>query len=688
METVRFLFVIHNHQPVGNFEHVFAEAWRDCYAPFLRVLRGHPSIRCTLHFTGPLLEWMERREPRALDGIGELVAAGRVEILGGGFYEPILPSIPPEDALGQLRLMSDWLRERFGAAPTGLWLAERVWEPHLPSLIAAAGLRYTLLDDSHFLHAGLAPGELHGHYVTENAGATLAVFPIDRRLRYLIPFDRPEAAIDYLRDVADRSPGRGVTVGDDGEKFGLWPGTHKWVYEEGYLDRLFRMIEENGEWLSTLTLREYVDRFPPRGRIYLPAASYDEMMEWALPAEARARLEEAVDRLKREDRHDEIAPFIRSGFWRNFLVKYPESNLQRCKALHVGRMVRARIPGDAEALRAVWRSQCNCAYWHGLFGGLYLNSLRHENYRNALEAEAAADGAVHGDAEWVEAERTDYDCDGRDEILLRSGRVNAFIWPGYGGSLFELDYKPRRFNLSDTLTRHLEPYHARLRREGSPGPALHHDWYLRRSFLDHLFGPNTTLEDFERCGYPEQGGFVNQPYEAGEPAVGEGAATVSLRRRGVYHAPRGRALLEIEKTYALRSSGDLAVAYVVSNPPGEAEVDVWLGIEINLTLLSCDGRERYLRVLPAGGRGRKAAGTGAAERITAAEFVNRPSGFLTRVSWDMEAGLWHFPLRTVSQSEKGFDLTYQGTAVVPHFRFTLPPRGERRLAFHIEIVDL
>jgi len=232
VSRLRFLFVVHNHQPVGNFEHVFSDGWRTCYGPFIELLRRHPAIKCGLHFTGPLLEWIEQHRPDAISLIGELVRNGQVELLGGAFYEPVISSIPRDDAVGQMSLMKEYLRKRFGAAPSGLWLAERVWEPHLPALIAKGGYRYTLLDESHFAQAGIERAALRGYFITEDDGCTVAVFPIDRQLRYLVPFSEPKAAIEYLRGVAESRPGSGITLGDDGEKFGMWPGTHKWVFED------------------------------------------------------------------------------------------------------------------------------------------------------------------------------------------------------------------------------------------------------------------------------------------------------------------------------------------------------------------------------------------------------------------------------------------------------------------------
>jgi alpha-amylase len=709
MSQIYFLFTVHNHQPVGNFEHVFADAWRRCYRPFLDLLKRHPGVRCALHYSGPLFEWLELNQPEAFIKIKELVDRRQVEMLGGGFYEPILPAIPRVDALGQLALMSDYLRAAFGCAPRGLWLAERVWEPGLASLIREAALSYTLLDDSHFVYAGLDREDISGYYVTEDEGRSMGVFPINKQLRYLVPFSEPRGAIDYLRQVSERHPEAGITLGDDGEKFGLWPGTYKWVYEERYLESFFTLLEENSDWLKMLTPSEYLDRFPPKGKVYLPAASYDEMMEWALPARVQASFERVIEDLKRENRYDRLSRFLRGGFWRNFLVKYPESNLQRSKSFHVSRMVHRAIPDDLEAKKSLWRSQCNCAYWHGLFGGVYLNYLRHANYSNMLKAEVAADRSAHGEGEWVAYERVDYDQDGGEDILLSSARVNAYLSPGIGGSLFQLDYKPRYFNLANGMTRREEAYHAAMLKQsganapaggaarsihemakiGSPGlaKALHYDWYPRRSLLDHFFGPDATLDGFSSCEYPEQGGFVNQPYEVVAIEQRGRSLVASLWRRGTFNSPAGRRCLEISKVYTLRESGVVNVDYCVSSKADDP-LELWMGVEFNMTLLAGNEAERCLSFPGSKHRARSAGSRGEIEGIDSVELVDGPDGFATRISWGKRASLWHFPIETVSQSEKGFDLNYQGTLLLPHFKFALQPQGSKKLSFEISFREL
>ncbi|MCK4512555.1 alpha-amylase, partial [bacterium] len=114
MHGVRLVLCIHNHQPVGNLPGVFEDAYRTAYLPFLEAIEEFPEIKIVLHNTGPLLEWYEEHAPDYIERVRALVERGQVEVLGGGFYEPILCAIPERDARGQIRMMTDYVSDRFG----------------------------------------------------------------------------------------------------------------------------------------------------------------------------------------------------------------------------------------------------------------------------------------------------------------------------------------------------------------------------------------------------------------------------------------------------------------------------------------------------------------------------------------------------------------------------------------------
>ncbi len=312
--AIRFIFVLHDHQPVGNFDHVFEQAYQDSYKPFLDTFERYPDLKMGLHTSGPLMEWLDAHHGDYLDRLANLVAAGRVEIIGGAFYEPILAMIPSRDRIGQIQSFSRWLETRLGAHIRGMWIPERVWEQNFTSDLVAAGIQYTMLDDSHFKNAGLHGDQLHGYYLTEDDGEVLAVFPDSEPLRYLIPFASPQEVIDNLAEVAREHPGAVAVFGDDGEKFGAWPETKKHVYEDGWLVRFFDLLMANRSWIHITTPAEALDHVAPVGKVYLPEGSYREMTEWVLPADQLAEYAQVRRDFEHDPRWPKIARFVRGGF--------------------------------------------------------------------------------------------------------------------------------------------------------------------------------------------------------------------------------------------------------------------------------------------------------------------------------------------------------------------------------------
>src|ERR1700722_1902691 len=320
----------------------------------------------------------------------------------GGYYEPILVAIPPADRQEQNPGLDNYVEKHFGARPKGAWLAERVWEPQLPSSLAPAGGKYSLVDHNHFLGAGFELSQLFGNYCAEDQCCTVNVLPGLKTLRYLLPFRPVGETVDFLRRAASEHPSGFATMGDDLEKFGVWPGTNKLCYPEGWLENLFVALEQNSDWQETATPAAAVASHPPLGRADLPTASYTEMMEWALPTPARNRYHALGAEFASRA---EMLPFLRGGIWRNFFSKYGESNLLHKKMLHVSHKVRKLYenPQPVQAFRdardqartLTLRGQCNDPYWHGVFGGLYSPHLRTELWRSLIQAESIADSLAN-----------------------------------------------------------------------------------------------------------------------------------------------------------------------------------------------------------------------------------------------------------------------------------------------------
>src|SRR5262249_29565509 len=153
-----------------------------------------------------------------------------------------------------------------------------------------------------------------GVYVTEEQGSSVKILATSMWLRYGILWKPVQEVIEWLRVQANEPDYAGrykdgtriAVMGDDGEKFGMWPGTYEHAWKSGWVDDFFSAIEDKGDVVETITPGEAVQRLAPVGRIYLPTASYDEMGEWAMPPDSAYLLPQLKHQLERDNRTDLI----------------------------------------------------------------------------------------------------------------------------------------------------------------------------------------------------------------------------------------------------------------------------------------------------------------------------------------------------------------------------------------------
>ncbi len=563
-KTINLPIVFHFHQPVDNFESVFEDCYKKAYGPLIENIFNFPEVKFTLHFSGNLLEWFLNNKPDFIEKLKIMARRNQIELLGGGFYEPIFAIIPRRDRVAQMKKLSKLITEEFNLNVKGCWLSERVWEPSFPSFLNEAGLKYVIVDDNHFRSCGITQEETLYSYITEDEGKTLRIFPINEPIRYLIPWKPTYLTIDYLRSVADEKGDRIALMISDAEKMGVWGSTHEICYVEGhghwdgdnkkpFIPAFFEQIRNN-DWIKSMTLSEYMDKFPARSLVYLPTSSYDKMEEWVLPTKTRKKFKKIRKELQKDESKKETYQYLKGGFWRYFLVKYPESNNMHKKMLHVREKLiqieeRTSKFQDArfiskienmiiEAWDEIYKAQCNDCYWHGMFGGVYLQFLRFSVYTHLINAEKLIDemNALFNsrDNKYVFISTLDFNKDSKEDILIESNLINLYINPSEGGTIFELDYKPKSYNLLNTLTRWEEAYHDsdKINTE-----EVMVDMYRRSMLRLRILHEDVTFKQLQADIYHEFGDFVNGNFKIIKNEK-EGTTTiVHLQKEGLIKDP-------------------------------------------------------------------------------------------------------------------------------------------------------
>lgn len=617
--SVHFPVIFHFHQPVDNYGPVFDDVYEKCYSPLLDQIAAHPAFKFTLHFTGSLLDWYDQHRPEFIDKVRVLAKRNQIEIIGGGHYEPIFAMIPPRDGIKQMEMLRDRIKDLFGLTVQGAWLSERVWEPTYPKFLVEAGLKYIIVDDNHCRASGLSQEDTYYSYATEDQGAVIRVFPINEAIRYLAPWQSAWKVMSYLHTTPSPAGDRVVLFLSDAEKMGVWGTTHELCYVKGHPDdnyvgwiqAFFDHLEwnvKNKTWLKTITPSEYIAKFPSRNLIYLPTSTYDRMEEWALPTPARRIRESLRKSLEKNEipRAQELSRFLKAGFWRTFLVKYPESGNMHKKMLHVRERLLAleQVVGSTDKVTRAWneiyQAQANDVYWHGQFGGVYYKVFRHSVYHHLLHAENIIDEIVDGlgakgpaGFQYPRASSMDFLRSAREEVIVETKNFNFYFLPREGGALFELDYKPASRNLLALMSRWEEAYH-------DPKQVIL-DQFRKSAFREKILPKNSCLAAYAKEHLVDQGDFAGGAYETQFNVI-KSQVEVTLRHKAALHVGglEDPISFEIIKTlHHTNGSHEFVVTYAAVVPKGEVkDMALWdayaLFVDFPILLCGDRGQTKYI----------------------------------------------------------------------------------------------
>ena len=667
MGKVKLIFGTCNAVPSGETEYLYEDAYQKAFKPFLTAVYNNPEMHPTLYYAGPLLEWLEKRHPEFHTVLAELMSNKSIEILGGGYWEPMLPLIPSPDRVGQIEVMTTYLRKKFGKRSRGCWVTGQVWEANLASSLKASGMDYAFLTERAFPDVpGFRP---ESPVIAEDQGKTVTIFPVMDSLAERFLKVPPEHILDSLRalDFGDERESI-VSLILDGQMLG-GDGTHAVCYGEKWLERFFSAVKASTDWLECVHPGRYLKsaRFS-REKAYVPGPTYESLMQWTRTDSSSVRDLGSV----RSDAHppERAADSSKTrpkAYYRAFLTKYRESGLLYAKMMHI-EVLTNQLRGDKyrkkNAKEELWRGQEHYAYWHGPTGGIYNSRIRHAAYGALIEAEKATRERGIFKAALTSV---DFDMDGEKEFLYNGLNFNAYVH-AVGGALFELDYLPVSRNYLATLSRYPEDYHPPATREQG------YDRYPRHSFLDHVLDAWDGPESFERMSSLTRGSFPVKLYSALE--VVRDQPRVTLQCCGGLNGGDGDDI-DIHKTYRFRRN-TLEVDYTFTNLTPRSVEFTW-GTEINLAL-SDDAALRpvYLNADVTGtGTETPAADRGEDSAVDSWTVHDVENDVLMSFSVSEPADLWRFPVYADYRVRRELRRNYQSSCFFPRWNIDIPPMDSR-----------
>ncbi|MCL2804521.1 MAG: DUF1926 domain-containing protein [Treponema sp.] len=422
----------HAHVPSGAPESEFEYVYQNKMRPFVSNLYKYSNIHAVLHYSGVLLYWIERTHPEFFMLIEDMVNRKQTEILGGGFYEPMLPLIPLQDRIGQIELMTTYLRKHFGKRPVGCWIPCMAWEQNLANALSASDMNYTFLSQEQFKQSGIKGASLFSPCITEDQGKLITVFPVS------LSVEKELSEKSFSQTFIELSKKTREICKQSERMVCVFPDKVSSSAEEApdtAWNRFFEEISLSEDIVETVLPSKIIKNH----KIYRKASFQNSS---------------AVN---------DFSP-------RRFLIEHEEANGIYSKMIFTNVLIN-HLKGDksrkVNAREELWKAQDSSLY----SGFQYRNELRKAAYSSLIRAEKMS---KEKEKIVFSIIQHDFDFDGINEYLLQDSQINCYIRQK-GAVVFELDYLPKEWNYLDCGTDE-----ARLR---------------RTAFADMLLPQNTNLED-------------------------------------------------------------------------------------------------------------------------------------------------------------------------------------------------
>ena len=508
---INLILGAHAHVPYGSADQEFENVYEKRLKPFISNLYKYPRIQAALHYSGVLLYWIERSHPELFMLIEDMVSRRQAELLGGGFYEPMLPLLPLQDKIGQIELFTTYLRKHFGKRPLGCWIPGYAWEHNLIAPLCTCGMGYAFLGEEQFIKAGLKPNELYQPCLSEDQGKLLTVFPVFHSLEKELAEKNAQAVFKKLHDRLPEGTGHTVLV---------------------LPQKIFSTQDEAADYswnrfFEEITLSEAIIESSCPSKILKGSG---KLRKICLPESAG------------------------NGGARCFLISHPEANGIYAKMIFTNLLINQLRGDKARKLNAreeLWKAQ-----GYSLFSSvsdLYRHNLRKAAYRSLLGAERITREKTKFAPSVLQL---DFDFDGINEYLFQEQKINCYIQT-QGAGVFELDYLPKAWNYLDTCNYYGEAQPI----PGVPAAApVAKPPQRRTAFNDTFYSADTDCHALSGAAIFPLRCCAEESYSVKDPEKNRGKAVFFLPPDE--SKPFGS--IGIEKTYSLKKD-TLALAYDLSN---------------------------------------------------------------------------------------------------------------------------
>lgn len=372
MQSFRVVIGMYNNLPYSASNALYEQEYQGAWRPFLSGLYKFPSIKSIIHFSGTIFSWLEENHPEYMYLLTEMVRRGQIELLGGGFYNPLAPLISTQDMTGQVEALSAFIRKTFGKRPSGAWLYEYAWTPSLPAILQNSKIQYSFLPAQCYMEMYAAPPFSPSFFASEDHRKTVCLFPVFESRTGEGGFEPYEKTLIRLQQAYPQYNtylimADGYEIADTWEDSGL-------ESPDVLFERTFAWFQKNCLEYDTITAAQLNKTVKSTKTLYV-SQCYSERY--------RGYCENTISRVSTT--RPEYIQLSKQSVLDHPLVFALYQKLNFVSAMT------GLFRGDKSRKKAsiddIWRAQSGDLYWVGPSGGILLPEARLAAYASLIDAE-------------------------------------------------------------------------------------------------------------------------------------------------------------------------------------------------------------------------------------------------------------------------------------------------------------
>ncbi|MCI5607085.1 MAG: DUF1926 domain-containing protein [Spirochaetia bacterium] len=500
--------------------------YQTVYTPLVKFLYSHPHFKFTFSFNGSQILFFHKKRSEFISILREMTDRKQIEILGGGYYSPVLPLLGTVDRNGQIDLLNLEIRQAFGKRPRGVTLFADCWDSSLVTNLKICGIEYVLLDSS------LIPLKKRKYLpiIMAEQGKSIQILPYYDD--FLPSADTtPEEFVSGILKSVEKISKKDTYVQMNPDRLVSINLTHEkliQLVECKWFEKLDEYLQNNPELnIGTITTGEFRKSNTINVPAHISGGLKGSLAEWLNKTYK-------ID----ESKNNKISVY-------DYLdTNYLSHNLYN-RIIYISMLVnqyKYDKMRKQEARLKLWEAENGIGLLFNSDGSVTNSASRQKAYKHLVEAEKI----LREDPNFKETVTAfDYNADGLNEYVCRMQNYFAYI-SLLGGTVQELDILKNTGNYADNYSRKLEFDDC-------------DDNYERGLFVDHIF---TEEQYINYCKKLPSGHGVFSQIQYSENKFSQKHNEIQLSASALFMPTKQK--ISLRKKYIITSNG-MIVQYILKN---------------------------------------------------------------------------------------------------------------------------